>query len=213
MYYCTSISCFACAATICFRFRLPGVAARAGTDLLGREGRGRSSISNTYAMDWAFDSLSCYYRSGFDLSLPLVPGKLFPEYENTAATARKYFATFKVCVRCFGCFAALFFAGEALAPSRAVCYSAGFRGCAWPFSDFYLARTTNGRILRRLALLTWARVDVSRGGGEGVPGLPIARLVSASEVTRVQIDRDRCCRLASRECSSRAWLGWLQCSE
>eukprot|EP00903_Cladosiphon_okamuranus_P012958 g12097.t1 len=59
------------------------------------EGTRRSSISNTYAMDWAFDSLSCYYRSGFDLSLPLVPGKLFPEYQLTPPTARQYFMTFK----------------------------------------------------------------------------------------------------------------------
>eukprot|EP00752_Nemacystus_decipiens_P005375 g4875.t1 len=69
-----------------------------------REGGRRPHISNTYAMDWAFDSLSCYYRSGFDLSLPLVPGKLFPEYASTAATARKFFMTFKgtIYLRGFG---------------------------------------------------------------------------------------------------------------
>lgn len=49
-------------------------------------------------MDWAFDSLSCYYRSGFDLSVPLRPKALFPEYESTPPTAREYFLTFKVCV-------------------------------------------------------------------------------------------------------------------
>ena len=63
-----------------------------------RPGFQRPSISNTYAMDWAFDSLSCNYRSGFDLSVPLRPGKIFPELESTPATGRKYFMTFKVCV-------------------------------------------------------------------------------------------------------------------
>ena len=47
-------------------------------------------------MDWAFDHHSCFYRSGFDLSLPLMPKVLFPEFAPTPATDRKYFLTFKV---------------------------------------------------------------------------------------------------------------------
>lgn len=58
--------------------------------------RARPHISNTYAMDWSFDALSCYYRSGFDLSLPLVPGKVFPDTAPSPAPDRDYFLTFKV---------------------------------------------------------------------------------------------------------------------
>ncbi|CAM9896538.1 unnamed protein product, partial [Ectocarpus fasciculatus] len=57
--------------------------------------RVRPHISNTYAMDWSFDALSCYYRSGFDLSLPLVPGKVFPDTAPSPAPDRDYFLTFK----------------------------------------------------------------------------------------------------------------------
>ncbi|CAM9963910.1 unnamed protein product [Ectocarpus sp. 4 AP-2014] len=57
--------------------------------------RARPHISNTYAMDWSFDALSCYYRSGYDLSLPLVPGKVFPNTAPSPAPDRDYFLTFK----------------------------------------------------------------------------------------------------------------------
>ena len=47
-------------------------------------------------MDWAFDHHTCFYRSGYDLSLPLKPKILFPQFASTPATNRKLFLTFKV---------------------------------------------------------------------------------------------------------------------
>ncbi|CAN0164439.1 unnamed protein product [Hapterophycus canaliculatus] len=58
-------------------------------------GSQRPKISDTYAMDWAFDSLTCHYRSGYDLCLPLVPAKAFPDMASTPSTDREYFLTFK----------------------------------------------------------------------------------------------------------------------
>lgn len=56
----------------------------------------RPRISGTFAMDWAFDHHTCFYRSGYDLSLPLRPRVLFPHFVSTPATNRRFFLTFKV---------------------------------------------------------------------------------------------------------------------
>lgn len=47
-------------------------------------------------MDWAFDHHTCFYRSGYDFSLPLRPKVLFPKFASTPATNRRFFLTFKV---------------------------------------------------------------------------------------------------------------------
>ncbi|CAM9938156.1 unnamed protein product, partial [Scytosiphon promiscuus] len=60
-----------------------------------RFARGRPRIGNTYAMDWAFDHHTCHYRSGYDLSLPLMPKVLFPHLAAVPAIRRRFFLTFK----------------------------------------------------------------------------------------------------------------------
>lgn len=56
----------------------------------------RPRLSDSYAMDWAFDHQTCFYRSGYDLSLPLKPKVLFPQFASVPSTNRKFFLTFKV---------------------------------------------------------------------------------------------------------------------
>ncbi|CAM9146099.1 unnamed protein product [Scytosiphon promiscuus] len=55
----------------------------------------RPSVGNSYAMEGGSNQHTCYYRSGYDISVPLAPRKLFPEFEKIPAANRKYLLTFK----------------------------------------------------------------------------------------------------------------------
>lgn len=56
----------------------------------------RAAVSDSYAMEWASNTHSCYYRTGYDLSIPLFPRVLFPELAHIPPGDREYFVTFKV---------------------------------------------------------------------------------------------------------------------
>ncbi|CAN0278721.1 unnamed protein product, partial [Hapterophycus canaliculatus] len=58
----------------------------------------RPSVSNSYAMEGGSNQHACYYRSGYDISVPLAPKVLFPEFEKIPAGKRRYFLTFKGCL-------------------------------------------------------------------------------------------------------------------
>lgn len=59
----------------------------------------RPVISNSYAMEGASNQHTCYYRSEFDMSVPLPPNVVFPELAPVLPLDREYFLTFKVCSR------------------------------------------------------------------------------------------------------------------
>lgn len=48
------------------------------------------------AMEAASNVRTCMYRSGFDMSVPLSPEHLFPQFAEVPAIYRKYFLTVKV---------------------------------------------------------------------------------------------------------------------
>lgn len=59
-------------------------------------------------MEGASNIRTCFYRSEYDISLPLSPEKVFSELANIPATARKYFLTVKVCACVCACVGVLF---------------------------------------------------------------------------------------------------------
>ena len=56
----------------------------------------RPSYSNSYAMEAATSQHTCYYRSGYDISIGHFPKVVFPGLEATPPNDRKYFLTFRV---------------------------------------------------------------------------------------------------------------------
>lgn len=56
----------------------------------------RPAVANSFAMEAASNMRTCYYRSGYDISLPLVPKKNFPGLADVLPGDRKYFLTIKV---------------------------------------------------------------------------------------------------------------------
>ena len=56
----------------------------------------RPSYSNSYAMEAATSQHTCYYRSGYDISIGHFPKVVFPVLEATPPNDRKYFLTFRV---------------------------------------------------------------------------------------------------------------------
>lgn len=47
---------------------------------------------------------TCYYRSGFDIAMPLRSKKTFPMLSAIAPWNREFFLTVKVCMRSTPCF-------------------------------------------------------------------------------------------------------------
>lgn len=53
-------------------------------------------ISDSYAMEGAANMPTCYYRSGFDIAVPLRSKKTFPLLSGVAPWNREFFLTVKV---------------------------------------------------------------------------------------------------------------------
>ena len=47
-------------------------------------------------MEAASNMHTCYYREGYDISMPLVPRKVYHDLENIAPLDREFFLTVKV---------------------------------------------------------------------------------------------------------------------
>lgn len=59
----------------------------------------RPGYSGSYAMEAATSQHSCYYRSGYDISVGHYPKVVFHELQSTPPEDRRYFLTFRVSVR------------------------------------------------------------------------------------------------------------------
>lgn len=59
----------------------------------------RPEIADSFAMDAASNAHSCFYRSGYDVSLPLGPENHYHSLAEIASLDRSFFLTFKVCIR------------------------------------------------------------------------------------------------------------------
>lgn len=56
----------------------------------------RPDVANSFAMEAASNMHTCYYRAGYDISMPLVPKNVFHELEGIAPLDREFFLTVKV---------------------------------------------------------------------------------------------------------------------
>lgn len=56
----------------------------------------RPGVANSLAMEGASNIRTCYYRSGYDMSVPLSPERLFLDLADIPATERRFFLTVKV---------------------------------------------------------------------------------------------------------------------
>lgn len=59
----------------------------------------RPSYSGSYAMEAASSQHTCYYRSGYDISVGLWPKVAYHELQSTPPDHRRYFLTFRVSAR------------------------------------------------------------------------------------------------------------------
>lgn len=72
--------------------------------LLMTETRGsRPEIADSYAMEAASNMHTCFYRSGYDISVNLAPQRMYDNLANIAPYDRKFFLTTKVrsCSFCY----------------------------------------------------------------------------------------------------------------
>lgn len=58
----------------------------------------RPSYSGSYAMEAASTQHTCYYRSGYDISVGLWPKVTFHELQSIPPDHRRYFLTFRVSI-------------------------------------------------------------------------------------------------------------------
>lgn len=56
-------------------------------------------MAASFAMEAAVNVRTCFYRSGYDISIPLAPRSLFPELATVHPLGRRFFLAFKV--RCW----------------------------------------------------------------------------------------------------------------
>ncbi|CAN0259316.1 unnamed protein product, partial [Ascophyllum nodosum] len=62
----------------------------------------RPEVARSYAMEAASNMHTCYYRSGYDMSLPLFPHTVFPEMEPIPPEDRRFLVTVKASVYLYG---------------------------------------------------------------------------------------------------------------
>lgn len=56
----------------------------------------RPKVAGSYAMEAASNTHTCYYRTGYDMSIPLSPKHKFLEFSGVSPSDREFFVTVKV---------------------------------------------------------------------------------------------------------------------
>lgn len=95
-----------CSPVLCFYYRNLSVFLPRCWFGLSPNERGRSirdsrlAVVDSFAMEAASNMHTCFYRTGYDIAMPLAPKKVFHHLAEITPLEREYFLTFKVRLSC-----------------------------------------------------------------------------------------------------------------